>query len=346
MYGGPNNPAMIRGWEQRTGSRFGHVINEVFKALGKVGYIIIRVFLIIFGTLIVLTGFLAMLTFIMIFVFKYPGSFSTDIQGLNITYLPDFLNYVVSPAAAPWIKALIIAVVTLPLLALIYGGIRLIFWFRARDGFVWFSGFILWVLCATALAIVLFNEGVSYGANEKSVSKEYLKLPADTIYIEAGRKLSDLHAGNEISFPDKGGNGYSIFISEEKKEIYIKTHLALFASEDKSADIEITRHSAGRNRTTAIDNSKRLLYNYRISSDTLFLDEFFSLPAGSKWSLDFASIDVSLPRGTIVHIDKDIAETILRSGYDENLLSESKNNFLMITEHGLTKPESPFRKEK
>jgi len=119
----------------------------------------------------------------MVFVFKYPGSFSADVQGFNIAYLPDFLNYIVSPAAAPWIKALIIAVVTLPLLALIYGGIRLIFWFRARDGFVWFTGFILWILCAAALSIVLFNEGVSYGKTERSVSTEYLKLPSDTLYI-------------------------------------------------------------------------------------------------------------------------------------------------------------------
>jgi phage shock protein PspC (stress-responsive transcriptional regulator) len=346
MFGGQDNMAMTQGRDQRTGSRLGHAINEVFKALGRVCYIIIRVFLIIFGTGLVLTGFLALLSFIMVFVFKYPGAFSTDIQGFNIVYLPDFLNYIVSPAAAPWIKALIIAVVTLPLLVLIYGGIRLIFWFQARDGFIWLTGFILWVLCTAALAIVLFNEGVSYGANEKSVSKEYLKLPSDTIYIQAGRKLSDLHAGNEISLPDKDGNGYNIFISEEKKEICIKTHLDLFASEDKSMGIEITRHSSGRDRTTAIDNSKRLIYNYRLSADTLYLDEFFSLPAGGKWSLDFANIDVSLPKGTIVHIDNDIAETILRSAYNEDLISESNNSFLIMTEHGLSKLESSGKKEK
>jgi phage shock protein PspC (stress-responsive transcriptional regulator) len=346
MYGGQHNWAMPQEWDQHPGNRLGHALNEMFKALGKVFYIFVRVILIIFGTSIVLTGFLALLAFIMVFVFKYPGSFSTDIQGLNIAYLPDFINYIVSPASAPWIKALIIAVVTLPLLALIYGGIRLIFWFSARDGFVWLTGFVLWVLCATALAIVLFNEGVSYGKNESSVSLEYLKLPSDTIYIEAGRKLSDIHTCNEISLPDAGGNGYNIFISDEKKEIYIKTHLELLAVKDKSASIEITRHSSGRNSLAAIENSKRLIYNYRLSSDTLYLDEFFSIPPASKWSVDFVGLNVYIPEGTIVHIDNDIAETILRTRYNEDFLSESKSGFWKMTSNGAYHIEPSERRDK
>ena len=163
MYGGQHNWAMPQEWDQHPENRVGHAINEIFSALGKVCYIIVRVILIIFGSGLVLSGFLALLSFIMVFVFKYPGAFTTDMPGFDIAYLPDFLNYIVSPAAAPWIKGLIIAVVTLPLLALIYGGIRLIFWFKARDGFIWLTGFVLWVLSAAALSIVLFNEGVSYG---------------------------------------------------------------------------------------------------------------------------------------------------------------------------------------
>jgi phage shock protein PspC (stress-responsive transcriptional regulator) len=346
MYGGQHNWAMPQEWDQHPGNRLGHAINEIFGALGKVFYIIIRIILIIIGTGLVLAGFLALLSFIMVFVFKYPGSFSADVQGFNLAYLPDFLNYIVSPAAAPWIKALLIAVVTLPLLALIYGGIRLIFWFRARDGFVWLTGFIFWILCTAALSIVLFNEGVSYGKTERSVSTEYLKLPSDTLYIEAGRKLADIRTGNEINLPDKGGNGYNIFISKEKKEMYIKTHLDLSAIKDNSANIEITRHSAGRDRLTAIENAKRLIYNYRLSADTLYLDEFFCIPPAGKWSLDFVSLDVNIPEGTIVHIDEDIAETILRSRYNDELLSESKSNFWIMTEHGLSNQESKSKKGK
>jgi phage shock protein PspC (stress-responsive transcriptional regulator) len=334
MYGGPDNPARIQGWDQRTGTRLGRVINEIFKAIGRLCYIFIRVFLIVIGTCLVLAGFLTLLSFIMVFVFKYPGSFSADFQGFDIAYLPDFMNYIVSPASAPWVKALIIAVVTLPLLAFIYGGIRLIFWFRAKDGYLWFTGFILWILCATALSIVLFDEGANFGKRESSVSLEYLKLPSDTIYIEAGKKLSDIRTGNEICLPDGRGNTYSIFISEEKKEIDIKTELELISVKDKTPSIEITRFSSGRNHLTAIENSKRLIYNYRLSADTLYLDEFFSIPPESKWSGDFVRLYVYIPEGTIVHIDNDIAETMLRTRDNRDFLSESKNGFWKMTHSG------------
>jgi len=78
----------------------------------------------------------------------------------------------------------------------------------------------------------------------------------------------------------------------------------------------------------------------------LYLDEFFSIPPAGKWSLDFVSLEVNIPEGTVVHIDEDIAETIMRSRYNNDLLSESENNFWIMTEHGLSNLESKNKKVK
>ena len=167
-----------------TASKAGDAVNEVFRAIGKVFYIILRIFLITFGVSLVLAGFLSLLTFIMVFIFKVPGGFSTDAAGIHMSYLPDFLNYIAAPEMVPWIKALIVLTVSLPLLAITYGGIRLIFWFRARDGFIWLTGFILWVLSAAALSIILFNEGISYVETGKSISQNYFSaVPGHNLYI-------------------------------------------------------------------------------------------------------------------------------------------------------------------
>jgi phage shock protein PspC (stress-responsive transcriptional regulator) len=336
MYGGNHNWAMPQEWDQYSGSRVGHALNEVFRAIGRVFYIIMRIILIIFGTCIAVTGFIGFFCFIMIFVFKYPGTFSADIQGLNITYLPDFLNYIVSQGAAPWIRILITAAVTLPLFALIYGGIRLIFWFRVRDGFFWLGGFLLWVLCVTALSIVLFNEGVSFAKHAQTEIVDSLKLPSDTIYISAGATLSGIKSGNEISLPDEGGRGYNIFIDEGKKQIAIKSHLDFDASSDKTTSIRIVKHSAGRDRISAEKNAERLIYNYKVSSDSLFLDEYFTLPEGAKWSMDYVFLNLNIPVGTIVKVDKDIMETIMRSGYRNDDEFFHSHGLLVMTEDGLS----------
>jgi phage shock protein PspC (stress-responsive transcriptional regulator) len=332
MYGGAHNWAMPQEWDKNPGNRVGGAVNEVFRAIGKVCLIIVRVFLILLGTGLVLTGFLALFTFIMVFLFKYPGAFSTDITGINFSYFPDFLNYIVAPTMVPWIKALIIFVVSLPLLAIIYGGIRMLFWFRARDGFVWLGGLVLWVMSAAALSIILFNEGVGFAETGKTTSTDYFKEPPDTLYIRSGVKVSDIKVDKEITIP---GENYDVFyISDEKKEIYFRTRLNIDPDENNTASVEIRKRSTGRNRLDAMKKSKRLLYNSHISGKTIYIDEFFTIPANSKWSFDNVSVTVHAPVGTIIFMDK-TAEHLFHSYNYDDFVTDTDNRFWRMTEDGL-----------
>ena len=330
MYGGQHNLAMPQEWDQHTGNKAGHVINEVFMAIGKVLFIIVRVFLILLGVCLVLTGFLALLTFIMVFIFQYPGAFSTDALGMNLSYLPDFLNYIITPQMVPWVKALIIMVVTLPLLALIYGGIRMIFWFRARDGYIWLIGLVLWVMSAAALSIILFNEGIGFSETGKTSSQEYFKEAPDTLYIRSGMKISDLKVDKEITVP--GEENDVVYISDEKKEIYFRTSLNIETDEENSASVEIRKRSCGRSTLDAMKKSERLIYNSRISGNTIYLDEFFTIPADSKWSFDYVSATVHAPKGTIIYMDKTVE--FLYYSHEADFVTDSKHRFWRMTEDG------------
>jgi len=331
MYGGMHNLAQPGNAENTQAAKVGNAFDAIFKAIGKVLFIIVRIILIVFGTLIVLCGFLALLSFIMIFVFKYPGSFSTDAFGFNMAYLPDFLNYIISPAAVPWVKALIAIVSIVPMLALIYGGIRLIFWFRVRDGFVWLAGFVIWVMSAAALSIILFNEGVGFAETEQTVSQEYFRTAPDTLYIVSGRKISELDTDKEIEIPDAE---YNIFISEERKELYIRTSLDINSDERNSASVTIKKHSAGRSKFSAIENAERLQYGYKIIGNTLYLDEFFTIPAESKWSMDYVFVTVTVPENTVIHMDR-TSELLFHSGDDDDFVSDPKKSFWLMKEDGL-----------
>jgi len=325
----------------QTTSRIGNAFNEVFRALGKVLFIFARFILIIFGTALVMTGFMALLTFIMVFIFQYPGAFSTDIEGLNLSYLPDFLNYVVSPAAAPWIKGLIPLVVCIPFLAMIYGGIRLIFWFRARDGYVWLAALVIWVMSLAALSIIMFNEGVSFAENEKTTTTEYFNSVPDTLFIVTGRKMEQLEAENEISVPD---NEYKVLIDDNKKEVYVRAHLMIQTDENNSASVKITKRSSGRNRLDAVENAERLLYGFNISDKKLTIDEFCVIPSGSKWSFDEIFLTVYAPAGTVIYMDR-TAESMFHSWHDDDYVTDSRYRFWKMTEDGLDYIEPATRSE-
>jgi len=315
----------------QTTSRIGNVFNEVFRALAKVIFIIVRIILIILGTALVITGFMALLTFIIVFVFGYPGAFSTNIDGIDLSYIPDFLHYVVTPAAVPWIKVLITMVVCIPFLAMIYGGVRMIFWFSVRDGYIWLTALVLWVMSLAALSIIMFSEGVGFAESEKTTSTEYFSTAPDTLFIVSGRKLSDLKAENEISVPD---NQYRVLIDDDRKEVYIRSRLFINSSDDNSASVNITRRSAGRNRMDAIENAERLLYDLNISGKRLTLDEFCTVPPDSKWSFDEVHITVNVPQGTVVYMDRTV-ESLAFPWNHHDFVSDSKNRFWMMTDDGL-----------
>lgn len=267
----------------------------------------------------------------MVFLFKFPGSFSTDFEGLNLSYVPDFLHYVVTPAFAPWITALITIIVTLPLLALIYGGIRLIFWFRVRDGWVWLSGIVLWTISAAVLSVMLFNEGVSFAETARSVQQQSYQIKSDTLYIMTGKSIDRLDYDNDIIIPD---DEYSVFISEEKSEIYIAAETGINPGDAETLDIEIRKGSSGRNRNDAIEKSERLIYNHSFSNDTLYLDEYFTVPSGTKWSFDHIGVNIIIPVGKIVYLDRQ-ADRHIHSNDHYNDYPYSKKKFWLMTEDGL-----------
>jgi phage shock protein PspC (stress-responsive transcriptional regulator) len=282
-------------------SGVGNAFNEIFRAIGRVFYIIMRIFLIIFGITFVITGFLSLITFVAIFVFRYPGVFSIDSSGVNMYYLPDLLNYIVSPSVVPWIIILTSVAVILPLLALIYWGVKMIFWFKARDGILSLAALVIWVASIAVLSIILFNEGTSFAQTAKISAETSFANHPDTIYIVTDHKISDLKYDKEVGFPHEG---YRVYMNDEKRELYIRPYLSVGSSEDNVSRVEVRKRTAGRTEIDAMKKTEGLQYNYSIGHDTLYLDEYFTIPDGRRWSADNVRINLDVPVGTVLKIDK------------------------------------------
>jgi phage shock protein PspC (stress-responsive transcriptional regulator) len=331
---GTETPIYNTGYNSST--RLGNAINEIFRAIGRVFFIMFRIFLIMIGVVFVLTGFLFILCYIMIFVFNYPGVFSVDSSGVSLIYFFDFLNYIVSPKAVPWIMILSSIALILPMLALIYWGVKMIFWFKARDGVVTLAGLVVWVMTVAALAIIGFNEGINFSQTGKTSIEIVMPHSPDTLYVKSDRKIADLKFEKELALPHKE---YSVFINDEKKELCIRPILYVDRSDSRITSIEVKKESAGSTEMEAMKKSENLLYNYRISGDTLHLDEYFTVPAGRKWAADNVIVNLHIPAGTIMKFVND-PRIMLRSSYrdesDQYLHSwwESGNDVWVMTRDG------------
>jgi phage shock protein PspC (stress-responsive transcriptional regulator) len=290
-------------------SRIGNAVNEIFSAVGRVLFVIMRIFLIFIGIMLVLTGFLVILTIVMVLVFKLPGMFSPNDSSVHFLYFRDFLNYVVNPSAAPWIIFLTLLAVILPMLALIYWGVKMIFWFKAKDGIFSLTGLVLWVITVTILVMLLFKEGISFAETGRATSQQLMTAPPDTLFFVTGRRPEDLNSLKEFSIPD---DNYNVLMDETQHKLYINAELNLYPSQDNEAKIEINKQSSGRTKSEAARKAESLEYNYTLRNDTLRLDEYFALPAGSRWSADNLEVNLFIPVNTILYFDNNCAGLLHR----------------------------------
>ena len=283
-----------------TTSRLSNAINEFFLVIGRVLFVIMRIFLIIIGSGLLLTSFIILLTLVLAFVFKMPGAFSSNIPDFNIIYLPDLLTYLVSPALLPWIIVLGAIAILLPLFGLIYWGTRMIFWFRANDGMLSLAMIIVWALSVTALVLLLFNEGVSFAERSKSSTKIPFTDSADTIYVLTTGKINDQITDKTLPFRTEG---YSLLINDDKKELYVTPELDIELGDKNSSGITVIKESYGNSEITAFNRTKDILYDFSIRGDSVILDDYFIIPAGRKWAGDKIEIKLKVPAGTIVKTD-------------------------------------------
>lgn len=318
-------------------------VNEVIGAIGKVFYIIFRIFLVFIGTVLLITGFLSILTYLMVFVFRIPEAFTHHGLDFSFNYLPDMLPYIFSAAAAPWIWGLATIVFILPMIALIYWGVRMIFWFSVRDAIFNVVMLLVWVLSLATLSIFLFNEGISFAETSTSASRNILTQKPDTLYVVAGRKVDDISFEKEFMSID---DDYAFFMVDSARNIYLNPRLRFGLSEENNTEIEVRKRSSGKTRREANNNADKIIYNYEVSGDTLRLDEYFTIPAGKKWTADFVTVNVSLPENTVIYFDR------LSAGLMGNRIHiDGHNNeweysdrdpgrlggrYWMITEDGLT----------
>ena len=331
-------------------SRLGNAFNEIFSAIGRVGYIILRIVLIFIGASLVLTGFLAILSFVMIFIFKYPGAFPHHGFSIDIGHFPGILDYMVNPSVAPWIIILSSVAFILPMIALIYWGVKMIFWFRVRDGIVNLAGLVLWVMSLAALAIILFNEGVSFSESKRITSENILQSLPDTLYVRSDNKLDNTNFIKEFSFPD---NDFNVLLVDASNKIYIRPYLRLNVSDDSQGRVDIKKGASGRTEEEAERKAESLSYNYRISNDTLYLDNYFTIPAGNKWTGDFVNVDLYLPGKTVLYFDNSVEKLfhkrirttrinhkVVQSSIDYGTEPwELRNKYWVISDEGLKEVE-------
>lgn len=308
--------------------------NDIIRGLGSILTVFLKIILMIIGIVLIITGFTAILAFAGFFFFEHTVLLPS-LFDMEIFYFPDFLQIFTGPGNVNFIMLTLILTVCIPLIALIYGGIKLIFRFKANDKIIGLTAFVLWLLSAISLFALTVFEGINYTDDAKVTNTHLMtRLPSDTLYIQPTNNYQDVDWENEIYLEIDNVN---IYLDREEDKLFGKPKLDVIKNRNNEIRLEIEKRSQGRTPRLAAQNARSIIYFWEQKDSLLLLDPYFSLPEGERWRAPEVRLNLKLPIGKVICLDEDLVEIIYgidntMDTYDSDMAGEK----WIMKEEGLT----------
>lgn len=315
-------------------NRTRNAVHDVADLIGSILLAFVKIILIIIGVSFILAGFVVLIGFIGVFFFKHTF-FIPSLFDMEFFYFPDILHMFVEPGNVPFILTALVLTVCIPLIALIYGGIKLIFRFKANDKVIGLMAFVLWFLSAASLFALTVFEGVNY-SDHASLTNSYplSGSPGDTIYLQLHENYPEWGRRNDLRFEVEGTE---IIVSRVEDKFYSKPTFDIERSRNDETGLEIERRSQGKSRREAAENAKKMEYHWQQQDSLLLLDRYFNLPEGEKWRVPEMSITLMVPEGKVIYIGEDMDAIIYDIDNAENVWDfDMVGKMWIMTDDGLT----------
>jgi len=227
--------------------------------------------------------------------------------------------------------------VAIPVLGLIYAGVKLLFPFRANDKAISLSSLGIWVGALVVLLIFGASEGLKYNATSRSsVSNELQMDSVNQIYLMSA--IGDQYESEHLEF----GFGYhqNILVAEQDKDLVImgRPEVDIIKSFGDKVEVSLKKRARGVNNDAARRQAEEIDYYYELKDSVILLDPFFKLPPHVKWRDQELDIVISLPVGMRIFLDESLKDLLKGVDNNENLWSdEMVGKAWIMKEEGLSR---------
>jgi phage shock protein PspC (stress-responsive transcriptional regulator) len=319
--------------QSKAGDQVQGAFGEIFHALGMVIQVFVKVIIGIIGVFFVFIGSVILIALLSVILFKHPmnfGPFSGEAFSLT-----EFLNIFVNPNVAHLAEICFFLIIAIPVISIVYGGIKLIFKLKTNDKMVGISALLLWFVSAAIFVVLLLSESRNFSEEGKTVETFNLKTSAkDTLYVRInnvpGQGTKDKHI-------DMGHHRLNVYINSDTRKFYGRPAFTIEKAEDSDFELVIKKNSQGETRKDAIDNAKQIIINYFNRDSVLLLDPSFILPESNKWRAPEVRITLKVPENKVVFLDKGLSDIIedvqnVTDTYDQEML----NKKWIMTKDGLS----------
>jgi len=294
-----------------------HVFTGVFKVLGKV----LGVVFLIIGTFW-LVGLVGMLV----------GSdtiISITSDGIFSFEATEFFNLIfVSENQFHLAIIGIMLAVGIPILALMYAGIKLLFKIKAHYS-VGLGLFIFWIIGVAICGMIGIRMGTELTHDETISNVEVIDSNVNEFYITAS---TDENPGKGIL-----EENYSIISLDEDSIYQNYIEFDVLKSNTDSIEIKVVKSSNGKSIKDAANNAKMISYSYSVNDSSIFLGNYLATVKENKIRGQQVRVKLYLPIGKSIYLDKSLKRIIddidnVTDTWDHDMLGDK----WVMLEDGLT----------
>lgn len=265
-------------------------MNDLFSIFGKVVYAIWRVCAFLIGIFLIFISLTVIITLIAATFFnKFYIDFIASSSAISIK---EFLECMFSPNETLWLIIFSLLVILIPLVGLIYAGLKLIIRFKARDKWAILSMFLLWIASVIILSILVFTQVNNFRLPGYAKETDSLTVPKhNTLYLNMpfSQENDEMY---RMHIPPTGMFG--IKIKDHKKDLWGIARVEVEKTTNATPELEIIREARGFSFDEANEAAKQIKITYVQTDSLLTLDPAFWLTQ-DKWKFQRVRIILRLP---------------------------------------------------
>lgn len=291
---------------------------KLMSFIGQIALFCLKALLVFFKVLAIMIGVIIIASMLFVFLVLigvfFFGSFmmswfAPEIGGFSLN---EFITSMFDISSSIWVTVPIFLIIAIPVVALIYGGVRIIFRFKARDGLIGIIAAVIWIASVVTLALTVFFQARSLTIRESVVNTISLNEVAPVKEKVIVLKSYNLNPDSLNKASDVQYNFFDMKLTtlNGKKTISGKPELIIEKADEEFANITMIKKARGGSKILAKQNASEIIYNYSIKDSIVTLDPIFTMPDNTKWKNQDITLVMNLPEGYSIYLDSTLMDIL------------------------------------
>lgn len=294
-----------------TGRRARNGIEDFFAFIGNLLLLFLKFLAKLIGIVFILTAVILLVAFTMaLFGVNDANLIVIGSERYPLAALEQIARLVMVPGGSwLWLIIALILVVLIPLIGLIYAGIRLLFGIRGNIKGIGVGLAVLWIIGVIGLVASATSTATDFSNQEEFA--EVIPLDAvssDTLFLKVA---PDEHFSKHLTPGDDDDiflemikiDGETVWMGNPSVNVVVNPRDTIF-------EIAIFRTSRGATKKEAIERAEHINYSLQQDGDAIEFEPYFNFPKQDRFRDQRVFIEVRVPEGKSVHFSENLDRVI------------------------------------